>query len=441
MKVKKIGWQSAASIVVANMVGIGAFTSLGFQLTDLRHSGIIISLWVIGGITALFGALSYAELGTRYPQSGGEYFFLSKIYHPFVGYLSGWVSLTVGFSASIALAAMALAAYTSSILHIHPKRIAVATIVFITLVHSFDLDKSRGFQNVFTVLKLTLIMGMVLFGFLQPIQQNAMDWEGGFFNELTSPSYAIALVYTIYAYSGWNAASYIVGEIKAPRKNLPKALLTGTVIVSVLYILLQVVFLRMAPLDALVGKVEVAQIVAKYMFGSTGGKLVSLAIGFLLISSISAMVWVGPRVMRAMANDHRIWYFLAKDNAFGIPVRAIWLQGLISIFLILTSTFEQVLIYSGFILQLFNMLAVGGLFFVRKRNDVQNSSIFLSPGFPFIQLIYLVLQAWILIFIVYDKPFESMLGLTNLVLGSLSYWGSRYFSKKLDPKGIEVETK
>lgn len=434
MKVKKIGWESAAAIVVANMIGTGAFTVLGLQLTSLNNSWTILSLWVFGAVIALFGAFSYAEVGTIFPQSGGEYQFLSRIYHPFVGYLSGWVSITVGFSASIALSAMAMGAYLNKFVAWDNKTIAVVTILGITVIHSINITTSRNFQNVFTFLKLLLILFLVLAGMLILPGENAFNWSNSWQLELLTPDYAIALVYVTYAYSGWNAAAYIINEIRNPKKNLPKALIGGTIAVSILYILLQVAFLRQAPLAELQGKEEVAQIVAHHIFGYEGGKIVSFGIAFLLISSISAMIWVGPRVLRSMANDYMIWQFLAKDNKYGIPVLAIWLQSGISIFLILTSSFRQVLVYSGFILQVFTMLVVAGVLVLRRQS--KNKEAYRSPGYPYFQLFYLIISGWVLIYLLYDKPLESLLGLLNLALGAISFWLSRKFvieSKALPP--------
>lgn len=424
---RKIGWLSAAAIVVANMVGTGVFTSLGLQLQSLSNPLSIILLWSLGGIISLFGAFSYAELGTKLPRSGGEYYFLSKIYHPFLGYLSGWVSLTVGFAASVALAAMAMGAYLGKFLWFSPQWIAIGAIVVISFVHSVSIQTSSHFQNIFTVLKLLLILFLIIACFILPGSETFSHSGESIGLEMTHPAFAISLVYVIYAFSGWNAAAYIVEEIKDPERNLPKALIGGTLLVSALYILLQVAFLNQASIEQLKGKVEVGQVVAELMFGELGGQFISFFIALFLVSSISAMVWVGPRVMRAMANDYEIWHFLAQDNERGIPVRAVWLQAIISIFMIATSSFEQVLLYSGFVLQLFTTAAVAGVFVMRWRNGHQGYS---SPGYPWVQLIFLLISIWILIFLMYDRPKESLLGLANLMLGAISYWWSNKYESR-----------
>ena len=435
---QKIGWWSAAAIVVANMVGTGVFTSLGLQLMELEHPFTILSLWLLGGLTALFGAFSYAELGTRLPQSGGEYYFLSKIYHPVIGYLSGWVSLTVGFSASIALAAMAMSAYLGQFLPFRDYIIAIMAIVVTTFIHSFNLKRSRQFQNSITILKVLILVLLVIIGFMWSDGPSHLDFSGHWWPEVTTTAYAVALVYVIYAYSGWNAAAYIVSEIKDPKQNLPKALIIGTTIVASLYILLQMVFMHVVPMEALQGQIEIGQIVATKLFGTIGGTWISILISFLLLSSISAMIWVGPRVVRAMAETHQIWSFLAQDNQHGIPVRAIWLQSGISIFLIISSSFEQVLVYSGFVLQLFNTLAVFGVILLRSK-DAQHPTnhFFLSPGYPLIQIIYLIISCWILGFLIIDRPRESLLGLLNLFFGGLSYWLSKQWRQEQAPNTFQ----
>lgn len=431
-KRQKIGWGSTAAIVVANMVGTGVFTSLGLQLEVLRSPWSIVCLWLLGGGISLLGAFSYAELGTKLPRSGGEYHFLSVIYHPFLGYLSGWVSLTVGFAAAVALSAMAMGAYLSYHLAVPSQVLATVAILAISLAHSMSLRTSSRFQNLFTLLKILLLLFLVSACFWVPAGASAAtsSTSASLFSELSQPAFAIALVYVVYAFSGWNAAAYIVEEIDDPKRNLPRALIGGTLVVSLLYVLLQWGFMRQASIEQLQGKVEVGQVVAALMFGEQGGLVISFFIALFLVSSISAMVWVGPRVVRAMANDYQVWGFLARDNARGIPVRAVWLQAVISIFMIATSSFEQVLLYSGFVLQLFTTAAVGGVIVLRLRGGKTG---YQSPFFPWGQLIYLAVSGWMLAYLLYDRPLESLLGFANLAIGSVSYWWSRRQSTTKTP--------
>lgn len=432
---KKIGWKSAAAIVVANMIGTGVFTTLGFQLLEIENTWSIILLWVMGGIISLLGAFSYAELGTHLRRSGGEYHFISSTIHPFLGYLSGWVSLTVGFAAPVALASMGMAAYLSSFSGIHKTWVAVLAVGGISLVHSFNIKQSSRFQDFFTIAKIMLIAAFVIYAFWLPNEQHAVQTSTSWLNEISTPAFAICLVYVTYAFTGWNAAAYIVEEIKSPRKNLPRALIGGTLLVTLLYVLLQFAFLKQAPLHALRGEIEIGQIVAENMFGWMGGRWMSIIIALLLVSSISAMVWVGPRITRAMADDYPLWQFLGSDNKNGIPVRAIWLQSGISILLILTGSFQQILLFSGFILQLFSMVAVLGVFVLRKKGSTVRG--YRSPLYPWVQIAYLLISCWIVVYMVIDQPTESLWGVVNLGIGGLTFVLDRvFFSGKREENSL-----
>jgi APA family basic amino acid/polyamine antiporter len=287
------------------------------------------------------------------------------------------------------------------------------------------------FEQSQKILVIAAFVGIALF---TGTNANAVDTSRIWMKEVSTPAFAVALVYVTYAFTGWNSAAYIVEEIKYPRLNLPKALIGGTLLVTVLYILLQLAFLKQAPLQALQGKVEVGQIVAEHMFGWIGGKWMSIAIALMLVSSISAMVWVGPRITRAMADDYPLWHFVGRDNHFGIPVRAIWLQAGISIFLILSGSFQQILLFSGFVLQLFSMLAVIGVFVLRRRK--KEAVGFKSPFYPWIQIAYLAISAWIVIYMIVDQPKESLWGLVLLAIGA----GTFLFDKLLLHKGKKMRS-
>lgn len=424
---RKIGWVSAAAVVVANMIGTGVFTSLGLQLDKLDNVWSVLLLWLIGGAIALMGAFSYAELGTRLPRSGGEYYFLSRIYHPFIGYLAGWVSLTVGFAASVALAALAMGDYAAHFLPIGTKELALSAIVLISLVHSISIRQSSAFQNIFTLLKLLLILFFIAACFYHPAPPDTALSARRVSIDVSHPAFMVGMVYVAYAFSGWNAAAYIVEEIREPQRNLPKALIGGTLVVSTLYVLLQMGFLHQASVHQLEGRVDVGQVVAELLFGPVGGQLISLFIALFLVSSISASVWVGPRVVRAMADDYSIWHFLAKDNAKGIPVRAVWMQAAISIFMVLGSHFDQVFLYSGFVLHVFTTLAVAGVVLLRLKEGRKG---YASPGYPWVQIVFLIVSIWMLAVLVYDRPVESLMGVANLAVGAVSYWWSKQFGKQ-----------
>ncbi len=425
---KKIGGISAAAIVVANMIGTGVFTTLGQQLELLDNAWVVLSLWVVGGVIALFGAISYAELGTKFPESGGEYHFLSSIFHPFIGYLSGWVSLTVGFATSISLSAMSIGDYLKVYVTMPSGAIAILAILVLTLLHSYNLERSSWVQNILTLFKVILIFFLLVGGVVLTGNNGMGSLSGDVMAEVFSSNYAVALVMVLYAYSGWNAAVYIIDEIDKPRKNLPFALIGGTILVIILFVLLQWTFLRHTGVELLRNKVEVGQIVANQMFGAKGGILISILISLFLTASISAMIWVGPRVTRAIADKYKIWSFFAKDNDAGIPVRAIWLQAFISVLMVMTSTFDQILTYSGFILQIFTTLTVMGVVVARYKK-LGEKDFYKSAGFPIVQIIFLAISFWVLYSLLIDKPRESLFGLINIFAGALSFYWNKLREK------------
>jgi APA family basic amino acid/polyamine antiporter len=417
--VQKPGWKTAMAIVVANVIGAGVFASLGFQLEGTSNTWSILLLWSLGAVMALCGAFSYAELGTRMVRSGGEYHFLSKIYHPFVGYLSGWISVTVGFPAAIALAAMIIGGYLEGYIVWPSQLIAIVVVLLLSFLHSLSIKSSSWLQNLTTLFKVLLILIFLAAGFVLVPGESALDWSGGWKREVLMSSFAISFVFVSFSYSGWNAAVYMTDEFAEPRRTIPKALLLGTLIVSVLYVLLHLVFLRQAGLDELKGELEVASIVAQSMWGKKGAVMVSWGIAVLMLSSISAMIWAGSRVTKVMGEDHPLWRWFARKTTHSIPLSAIALQVFIAVILILTGTFEQVLMYSTFVLQLFAALSVAGVIVLRKRKGT--GTCYRSPWYPFPQILFLLFSLWILYYLMLEQGRECLFGMGILLLGSISY--------------------
>ena len=303
------------------------------------HTGFgIIMLWLVGGIIALCGAFSYGELASAMPRSGGEYIYLSKIFHPFAGFLSGWVSATVAFAAPTALAAMALGTYVNKVFpSVNPEALAVTVIILITFIHSFNLRQSSRFQNIFTILEIALILFFIGAGFMidmpQPVSLlPASTVAGEGWHSIFSSSFAVSLIYVSYAYSGWNTATYMASDIENPRQNVPKSLFYGTLIVMVLYILLNYVFLYSAPMKEMQGQVEVGLISAVHIFGVKMGNFMGMMIALLLVASISSFVLAGPRVAKVMGEDLPQLSFLSITNKHGVPYVAKIIQGAISTF-------------------------------------------------------------------------------------------------------------
>ena len=418
-KNQKIGWKTAAAIVIANMVGTGVFTSLGFQLNSVQNTWSIILLWFIGGMLALIGAFTYAELGTHFKESGGDYIFLSRIFHPFAGYLYAWISLTVGFSAPIAISALAMTSYLSPINPtIFTDWFGISLIVIITAIHSVSVGQSGRFQSYSTLLKLAFIFVLIAIGFyFLPFENSAQDFSTDWQREIWLPGFAVSLIYVSYAYTGWNSAAYITEEIEDPNRNLPKALIPATLLVMVVYILLHIVFLRHASVEQLTNKVEVATISFSNILGENGSFWISIFIGLQLIATISGYLWVGSRISYAMAKENPLWKFIASKNKNGIPVKALWLQGIIAIILTLTGTFEQVMLYASFALQLMGTLTIASVLWLKRKAGNYH-----SPGRPVLQIIYILFSLWVLGFMLWERPTESFIGLAFVAVGGITYF-------------------
>ncbi len=422
---------TALAIVIANMVGTGVFTSLGFQLVTLQSGFALIMLWVVGGVIAVCGALSYAELGAALPRSGGEYNFLGRIYHPSAGFISGWVSSTIGFSAPVALAAMTFGAYTTSSLlpeasdqtrNWLERGLAVGLILALTLIHTRKRTTSSTFQTLFTAIKVIVILGISIAGLalVAEYQPVSLLPRSGDAAALTSSAFAVSLIYVSYAYTGWNVATYLTDELEHPQHSLPRVLFAGAFGVMLLYILLNAVFLLTTPMEKMVGEVEVGVIAARHVFGQTGALFTGGVLGVLLISTVSAMTIAGPRVLQMVGQDIKAFRFLSRTNSDGMPTTAVLVQSGLALLFVLTATFDQVLVFAGFTLALNSLLAVAGLFVLRQR-EPELARPFKVPFFPVIPIIYLVLTVWTLVYVAVERPQEVAVSALLIGIGAVIY--------------------
>ena len=412
------------------MIGTGVFTSLGFQLLEIQSGFVILMLWLVGGITALCGALSYAELGASLPRSGGEYNFLSEIYHPGVGFVAGWVSATIGFAAPTALAAITFGTYLASVVPaLSPRWLATALILVLAAAHATTRRTSGGTQRAFTYLKVVLIAAFCLLGWTLADAPQDISFlpAAGDGTVIASGAFAVALIYVNYAYTGWNAATYVIDELDRPAQTLSRVLLTGTAIVMVLYLLLNFTFLYVAPIDALAGKLEIGYVAAQFVFGDTGAAIMGVALALLLVSTVSAMTLAGPRVLHVIGQDFSVLRFLSRTNVHDVPVVAIALQSALAVTLVLTATFESILIFAGFTLGASTLFTVAGLFVLRWRRPELDRP-YRVPMYPLPPFVFLGLMGWTLTYLLVQRPMEGLAGLTILASGAVFYALSRRVS-------------
>jgi len=404
------------------MIGTGVFTSLGYQVVDLHSVFTLLMLWVVGGVVSLCGAMTYAELGSRLPASGGEYQLVRNIYHPLPGFLQGWVSAIAGFAAPTALAAIAFGKYMHAAYPLlNEVYLATGLVLLFTFIHSFSVKMGSAFQDALTIFKLIAIVIFIVLMFAAPVQHSVgLLPDGVAIKEIFSGPFAVNLIYVSFAYTGWNAAIYVVGEIRDPHKTLPLSLIAGTLLVTVLYTLLNAAFLYAVPQSALAGKVEVGYVVATAVFGDAAGDVISMVIGLLMISTVSVMVFIGARVIHKMGEDFSSLSYFRRTNSKSVPATAVWFQGTITLAFVITSTFDQVLIYSAFSLILNTMMAVFGIFVARIKNIGQ--PVFKMRLYPLAPILFLVVNLFIVIYVFLDKPLESIIGLGIVLMGIPFYY-------------------
>ena len=420
---RTLGLFPTTNIVVANMIGAGIFTMSGFLMADLLNPVLMIILWIVGGIIALCGAMAYGELGAAMPQAGGEYFFLSKLYNPILGFLSGWVSFFVGFSAPIAASALGVTEYIfRETADVVPKKIcAILIIVLFTFIHRRGLELGAKIQNSLTVMKVALIVGLVFFGFLLGKGDMNHFSLGSTFNFDFAgwKTIGLSLMWIMFAYAGWNASAYIGSEIKNPTKNLPRSLLLGTGIVLFLYICLNFFYVYAVPPSDMGGVISIGKLAAGNLFGKSFESVLSVFISFALFSSLSAFIILGPRVYYSMAKDRAFFKFAGEVHPkFGVPSKSILMQGGIAVVMVLFGTFDQLLTYMGFSLGIFPILAVLGVFKLRWTNK----SVSRLPGFPVTSLVYVVTGVCILVLAYFERPVESSIAIGTVLIGIPAYF-------------------
>jgi APA family basic amino acid/polyamine antiporter len=440
---RELNFTSATAIVVANMIGTGIFTTTGFLAGDLGRPSLVLAIWLVGAVVALAGCLCYAELGVNFPRSGGDYVYLREAWGPAWGFLSGWVSFFAGFSAPIAAAALAFSEYlayffpslgvTSAAqgspaffhwLHAgNGQLLAIGIVAVFAAINILGLRLAANLQNVLTALKLGVLGTFLALAFT--IGKGAL----GHFHEVTARTsshslgaqFAVSLIFVMFAYSGWNAATYVAEEIKAPERTLPAALVAGTLLVGILYIVLNAAFIYALPLASLKGVVRVGGAAAGALFGARGGGVFSAIMAVGLLSCVSAMVIVGPRVYYAMAQDGCFFRGAARVHPRRqTPVQAILYQSVATALMILTGTFEGLIYYIGFALILVAALAAAGMLRLRRRSEWKRLSA-VNWAYPLIPGLFILASAWMLCYTAALRPKESLLGLLTIAAGGLTY--------------------
>ncbi len=414
----------AITLVIANMIGTGVFTSLGYQVEPIPSSFAILMLWLVGGLIALSGAFTYAEISTTLKRSGGEYFYLSKIFHPALGFVSGWMSAIVGFAGAISAVAIAIGEYSQDVLGIPTRIVAITAIISVSTIHWFGVKTGGIAQTILTTIKLSLIA----FFCLAPFFVSASDVSGISFmpvdddlNLIMSPGFAISLVFVVYAYTGWNAAAYIAGNLENPTRNLPIALIAGTLIVAFVYLALNGMFLYSATFEELNGQNDIGNVVAQKLFGQRIGIIFSGLFSFALLSTLSAMTIAGPRVTEAMGEDYPLLRSFSVKNKFDMPYVAILAQAGWSIFLVVVSSFKEIIQYISVSLSIFSMITVISVFQLRRMYKKEDRPYSL-PFYPIPPLIFTICTCWMIWYMTKDDPRILLYSCVTMIPGLALYF-------------------
>ena len=414
----------AIALVIANMIGTGVFTSLGYQVGPIPSGFAILMLWFIGGLIALSGAFTYAEISTTLKKSGGEYYYLAKIFHPILGFLSGWMSAVVGFAGAITAVAIAIGEYSQDILGVPTKIVAIAAIIVVTIIHWFGVKTGGIVQMILTSIKLSLIAFFCLAPFFMAgenasgisFMPSATDW-----NLMLSPGYAVSLVFVVYAYTGWNASAYIAGNLENPSRNLPLSLIVGTLIVALVYLALNGMFLYAATFSELDGQNDIGNVVAQKLFGQRVGILFSGLFSFALLSTLSAMTIAGPRVTEAMGEDYPLLKSFSIKNKYEMPYWALLAQAGWSIFLVLVSSFKEIIQYISVSLSIFSLLTVLGVFQLRRMYKKEDRP-YSMPFYPIPPIIFTICTCWMIWYMAEEDPYILLYSCLTMLPGLVLYF-------------------
>lgn len=428
-----INARSALLLVMANMIGMGVFVTSGYFLLGVNSGWTVLTGWLVGGVTALFGAMAYAELGAMFPDNGGEYQFLTRIYHPALGFSAACGSLVVGFAAPLASFGLLFGRYFQVFWpDVSPPVAGLVLLTVLAVVQSGRLTLGQSFQDVATVGKLLLMAGLIAAGFAATVLlrtrgvplANFDGFTAGDARQIFERPFANSLVYVSFAYAGWNSAAYVAGEILSPQRTIPRVLLLATVIVTLLYCGLNWSFLAVTPRSEIIASeaaVERFAVTAgKHLLGERGGTVVAFLIMTGFISSAGALIITGTRVTEAVGRHYRRLGILAFRRPGGGPIFAIALQWLTAAGLLICASAGTLLDYTGATLILFNMLSVLGLVVLRIRSPDQVRP-YRAWGYPFTPLIFLGLQAWVLWSTVQARPVVAAWSVATILLGIVGY--------------------
>ncbi len=442
--VRGLGTWDTVLLTIGSVIGTGIFITTADMAAVLPSQGLILGVWVVGGLLTLAGALTYAELGTLFPRAGGIYHYLKEAYGPLPGFLYGWACFLIIMSGGIAALAAAFGEYLGSFLPFSSSRQALVAvplgpwtwsisgaqataslaILALTAANHLGLRTGAGVQNLLTVLKVAAIVLVVGCGFLveAPVRYSLTGPAAG--GGLLA-GFGVAMIAALWTYDGWYGPTFSAGEMRQPARSLPLGLIAGTAAVMALYALLNLTYFRALPLAAMAATPRIGETAAVALFGAGGGRLVALAILVSTFGCLAATILYSPRIYLAMAADGLFFRALAAVHPrHRTPARSLWAQSLWAVLLTLSGTYDQLYTYVVFAAVLFHA-ATGGAVFVLRRRRPDLPRPYRVWGYPVVPVLFILASLLLLVNTLVERPVESLAGLGLLALGLPAYAGWR----------------
>jgi len=441
--VRGLGVWDAALLTIGSILGTGIFITTGDIARGVPHAGLILALWVVGGLLTLAGALTYAELGVLFPRAGGQYQFLKEAYGPLPGFLFGWGAFFIIMSGGIATMAVGFGEYLGAFVPFFSTRNPVLALPFegfvlnggqlagalaiavLTAVNYLGLKEGAGLQNVVTIVKVASLVGLALFGLLVPATAAP---------RLTAPlppgnllaALGVGMIAVIWSFDGWYAVTNVGSEMRRPERDLPRGLIAGTIAVTLLYVLMNLVYVRALSVEDMARTPRIGEAAAQALFGPLGARLITVAVLVSSFGCISSTILYAARIYLPMAEDGVFFPALARIHPrYRTPSASILAQGAWSILLAFSGSYEQLFTFVTFAVVLFHA-ATGAAVIVLRRRLPDAPRPYRVWGYPFVPLVFILSSAALVLNTLVEKPKESALGLGLLLLGIPAYlWWRR----------------
>jgi amino acid transporter len=426
---RSLGLFDATMLVIGCIVGVGIFRTASAIALNVPSPGLILWLWVAGGVVSLCGALCYAELAGMFPASGGDYVYITQVYGRFWGFLFGWTKLFIERTGTIAILGFVFAEYVRRVLGFDEpalRWVASGAILALTAVNIAGIRWGKYVQNALTVLKIVALASLAAAGaWIATHHPNSVDWSVPPLTAAGS-SLGVAFVFVLWTYGGWTEAAYVAEEVRQPTRNVPRAIIIGVLLTTALYVLVNWAYLIAIPIEELDGSPLVASTVMQRALGEGGAVFIAWMIAASAFGALNGYILTGGRILYALGKDHPLFGELsAVHPKFRTPAVALVANAAIAIGLVFTKTLDQIMTYSQVIISLFFTMAVFAVIFLR-REQPHAARPYRAWGYPVTPLLFCVSMLWFMADVCAKQPDEAAFGLVLLAVGIPLYrWSQR----------------